>query len=451
MALSADHDREHGMPPRRTGTPAIEPLARGTDLAPFAPSASDYPALHTVAALVRALLVATLCGFLFIQGERIDWTLYGLAAALLVVSVGVMYACRQNRPSTVFSVAGITLEVLFLAELIGAWRTAGHDDARFLFILFYIPVLVAALLHGPPGAIYAAALAVFSFLARFGETEVLWRRLLLDMWLSHFVPLVLVAVLIAYLVTVAERERRRRAVRDEELLRSHQTIAMAQELHRATRPELSEHVPGAELVIRQANADTAFGGGDFCSILPLADGRYAICVADVAGKTIAGIATVPLAYAAFWVAAHHHQTPEECADEVDQLLQAATEPDVFVAFFIAFYDPPTGMLRWCNAGQPDAMLIQSGQTRLLYEGGPAVGAVPLPERGTYSGGEARLEPGGLLLIGTDGVLPPGAATFISQPPPEGTSLPALADRLLASAQIDDDRALVLLRRYPIAE
>ncbi len=419
---------------------------RPADIPPLAPRAADYPALHTVAALVRAVLVAVACSILVALGQHIDWTLYGLAAALAVLSAGVLWACRRGRPSTVFSLAAITLEILFVAELARAWRATDLGDAQWLFMLYYIPVLVAALLHGPPGAIYAAAFAVFSFLIRFGGSVPMWRRLLLEMWLSHFLPLVLVAVLISYLVTIAERERKRRALRDEELLRYHQTFAMAQEMHRAMRPELVEHVPGAELHVRLVNADTAFGGGDFCSVVALEDGRYAIAVADVAGKTLAGLATVPLAYAAFWVAAHHHHTPEECAEEVDRLLLAATEPDVFVAFFIAFYDPPTGVLRWCNAGQPEALLFQEGQARLLYEGGAAVGAVPAAEGRGYVGAETRLEPGGLVVIGSDGTLPPGGRAILPEAPDDSASLEALADGILARAPAEDDRALVLLRR-----
>lgn len=422
--------------PTRTGT------SRPVSL--LAPSPSDYPSLHAVAALVRSVLVAVICAILFGLGRDIDSTLYALAAALLATSGAVLFACRRDRPSTVFSLAAITLEILFLIELMRAWRAAQLGDPQWLFMLLYIPVLVAALLHGPAGAVYASALAILTFLVRFGESDTQRRLLLVDMWLTHFVPLVVLTVLLGYLVAIAERERRRRTARDEEVLRQAEALSLAREFHRATRPELASGIPGVEVVVRQENADTAFGGGDFCSIVALEDGRYAIGVADVAGKTLAGLASVPLAYAAFWVAVHHHDSPEECAEVIHRLLLGATEPDVFVAFFVAYYEPSSGRLRWCNAGQPDGLLLTREGTRWLREGGPATGAAPLSAGQAYEAAEAVVAPGDLLAVGSDGALTDQSRARLEAG--REAALAELADAVLAAAAHEDDRALVLLRR-----
>lgn len=412
---------------------------------------AEHGALDAVAALIRICLAVGITVSLYVVGAlqaSVDWVAYGLAALLVALSGGVVIAARYGYSSKVLSACAISLEVVLLAEWIRVLGRLGLEvDVSSLFLLTYVPVLVAALKHGPLGSVLAAALAIVAYLARVGGVAVLVRRLLFEMGLTYFVPLVVVAALMGWLVSVAEAERRRRAERDEELFEFRHTLVLAREMRLAIRPELVPALPGLELAVRQADADTALGGGDFCAIIRAGPTKYAIGVADVAGKTLAGLATVPLAYAAFWVASHHHEKPEACMDDVDSLLGSATQPESFVALFIGFYDAATGVLGYCNAGQPDGLLIRGGTVQRLVRGGPAVGAVPADDHASYEGGEVRLEPGDLVVIGSDGVLGgPDAAERVSTLARGIPDLQRLADAILGGANPEDDRALVLLRR-----
>ncbi len=414
-------------------------------------AAPGYITVDAVAACIRVCFVLGVSAGLVAYGARTEWRVYWLATLLLGCSGAVIWNSRHRRPSTWLSLSALTLEVLFMSELIRALRSLGLGDAEWVFVLYYVPVFVAALLHGPPGAIYTAALAILAFLVRLGGYARLMADLLQEMWLSHFVPLVLVAVLLGYLAVIADRERKRRVEQDLELVRYHQTFALAREMQEALRPELVTALPHTDLAVRLVAADRAFGGGDFCSIVELPDGRYAIAVADIAGKTLTGLATVPLAYAAFWVAAHHHHRPEDCVEEIDRLLGSATQPDVFAAFFVAIYDPPTGRLTYCNAGQPDALILRAGGSEPLSLGGPAAGAVPGAAREPYESGETHLDPGDWLVIGSDGAIgSEGSRGRVEALAKRMPGADRLCDAILASADAHDDRSLVVMRRAPEA-
>jgi len=409
-----------------------------------------------VAAGIRLALVIVVAGTLLLLSTSIDWTAYGLAVLIVILSGGVVIASRRGQPSIWLQRGAITVEVVLLCEWMrsvsGQEVTIGPGiqlsfDAKSLFLLAYVPVLVSAITDGTGGALLTACLAILAFVSRIAHTAAAIQAILLDMALSHFVPLLVVAALMGYLVSVADRERRARAQRDVELVQFRHTLALAAEMQEAIRPEIAANIPNAEVLVRQSVAERSVGGGDFCAIVPVGADVYAVAVADVAGKTLAGLATMPLAYAAFWVASHHHPAAEDCLADIDRLLESATRPDVFVAIFVGRYDASTGELTYCNAGQPDGLLVTPAGVSRLTAGGPAAGAVPPDARRPYESATVRLEPGDLLILGTDGVLGnEEAAERMAKLATEVSDLGRLADSVMGMCDPSDDRALLLLRR-----
>jgi sigma-B regulation protein RsbU (phosphoserine phosphatase) len=69
--------------------------------------------------------------------------------------------------------------------------------------------------------------------------------------------------------------------------------------------------------------------------------------------------------------------------------------------FLARLDLAAGALSYCNAGHPPALLLRSdGNSELLHEGGPVLGALKEVE---YSSGQAVLQKGDLVLAYSDGI------------------------------------------------
>jgi phosphoserine phosphatase RsbU/P len=73
----------------------------------------------------------------------------------------------------------------------------------------------------------------------------------------------------------------------------------------------------------------------------------------------------------------------------------------FVTLFGCVLSPATGELEWANAGHNPPFLVRAGGgVEQLEGGGPPLGILPMA---SYEACRARLEPGDLLVLYTDGV------------------------------------------------
>ncbi len=84
----------------------------------------------------------------------------------------------------------------------------------------------------------------------------------------------------------------------------------------------------------------------------------------------------------------------------DVCLMASAAP--LASLFVARLDPATGVLDYCSAGHPPALLLRAnGKLELLSDGGLLLGVIPAAP---YIGGRVELGRGDVLLAYSDGVL-----------------------------------------------
>ena len=417
-----------------------------------------FVGIDSVACAIRILLVALASSALLAAERTVSLTTHGVGAVVVIVSGATVAAARRGQRTEWLHRSAIALEVVLLAEWIRVFSgitveiTEGWSvvlRAQPLFTLAYIPVLVSALLDGPRGSMATSLLAIIAYIVRVGQSATGMRAVMLSAFGPQFVPLLLVALAMGYLARAAQRERAERDRRDADLAEFSQTLRLAAEMHESVRPHVEASIPGADLVVREISSERGLGSGDFCAVLPGEDHVYWFCVADVAGRTLAGLASMPLAYAAFWTSVRHHERPEDSVREISELLDRSTRHDVFVALFLARYDARTGEFRYCNAGQPHGLLVSGGDVVRLTEGGPPAGAIPATMGPEYRGGSLALEPGATVLIGTDGVLGDEdvAGRVEKLLLEQGGSLEGLARSVLAEAGAEDDRGIIMLRRH----
>jgi serine phosphatase RsbU (regulator of sigma subunit) len=120
---------------------------------------------------------------------------------------------------------------------------------------------------------------------------------------------------------------------------------------------------------------------------------------------------------------------------------------VFVALFVGIYEPASGRLEYCNAGQPDALVVRADGAERLHTGGPAPGAVPGSESARYAASECILAPGDTLLVATDGVAgDEGIAARMENLARRLADVEQLAEAVLGLGDSRDDRAVLVLRR-----
>ncbi|MDH6431897.1 serine phosphatase RsbU (regulator of sigma subunit) [Streptomyces sp. SAI-144] len=152
---------------------------------------------------------------------------------------------------------------------------------------------------------------------------------------------------------------------------------------------------------------SALIGGDWYDALELADGETLLSVGDLTGHGVAvasGMATLLGAVRGMAMAGTQ---PGQLMSLLNQLLDATVQPALGSAVCCR-YRPETRTLVWAQAGHPAPLLFRSGTGRRLNSpDGVLLGAT---SGAVYAQAEETLEPGDLLLLHTDGLVPGRTST-----------------------------------------
>ena len=144
-------------------------------------------------------------------------------------------------------------------------------------------------------------------------------------------------------------------------------------------------------------------GGDYYDFIPLADGRLAIAIGDVAGHGLGSALLAADARAALRECLAHGDSLEACLQHMNDLLQADTSDEMYMTLLLGILDSEGRLFEFATAGHHMPVLVRRDRVERL----PPVGSnIPLGvRRGLRFGLEAplRLEPSDLLLLFTDGV------------------------------------------------
>jgi serine phosphatase RsbU (regulator of sigma subunit) len=143
-------------------------------------------------------------------------------------------------------------------------------------------------------------------------------------------------------------------------------------------------------------------GGDYYDCIPLADGRFALVIADVSGKGIPAALLVSSLHAYLSAYLEGSGTLVQLASKLNKVLFNASTADKFVTAFIALLTPATGEIECVNAGHnPGYILRQNRSIDELRIGGLPLGSFELDI--PYDCQRTVLGKGDRLLLYTDGV------------------------------------------------
>ena len=143
-------------------------------------------------------------------------------------------------------------------------------------------------------------------------------------------------------------------------------------------------------------------GGDYYEFIPLPEDRWLIIIADVAGKGIAAALQVAAIRASIYALVGRELAIRAVMRHANRFFHDSVDAGRYVTLFYAVLDVPTRQIIYVNAGhQPPLVVRPDGSVDKLWSGGVPIGMFESPR---YFEGGARLRPGDLLALYTDGIV-----------------------------------------------
>lgn len=177
-------------------------------------------------------------------------------------------------------------------------------------------------------------------------------------------------------------------------------LEAARAIQRSLLPQSTPAIDGYSLSFRSTPCYEV--GGDYVDIVPLADGRLMMVLADVAGKGLAS-ALVSMTFRSSFRAICGAGLPlEEMAARLNTLhwQEGAEARRRYVTALVVCLDPRTHTIEAVNAGHNPAFLAGRGDPAMIGASGPPLGL--LPHR-RYESVTFPLDEGGRMLLYTDGL------------------------------------------------
>ncbi len=141
-------------------------------------------------------------------------------------------------------------------------------------------------------------------------------------------------------------------------------------------------------------------GGDFYDVISIDDSHLYLALADATGHGLPAALQVRDVYTGLRMGLSREFKITRTLERLNRIICRSRLSTRFVSLFLAELDM-NGSLMFCNAGHPPALLVHSdGTIDRLSTGGTLLG--PFPDT-RYSIGLARLGPGELLLLYSDGI------------------------------------------------
>ncbi|GGN10815.1 PP2C family protein-serine/threonine phosphatase [Streptomyces fuscichromogenes] len=148
-------------------------------------------------------------------------------------------------------------------------------------------------------------------------------------------------------------------------------------------------------------------GGDWYDALELSDGDTLLSVGDLTGHGVAVASGMTMLLGAVRGMAMAGTQPGQLMTLLNQLLDATVQPALGSAVCCR-YRPATRTLTWAQAGHPAPLLFRGGTGCALSA--PDGVLLGVTSGAGYGQAEVTLEPGDLLLLHTDGVVPGHSGT-----------------------------------------
>jgi len=180
---------------------------------------------------------------------------------------------------------------------------------------------------------------------------------------------------------------------------------IAETLQRSLLPGSLPSVPGVSVAARYLPA-RAEGqvGGDWYDVVPLDDGGLALTIGDVSGHGVEAASLMGRLRDALRAAALEGEDIAPATERVDRMMQSQRPGDDSIATALfAVLGADGADLHFASAGHPPPLVVRPDGSADYLEGGLST-PLGVAANGRRAAADARLEPGSLLLLYTDGLV-----------------------------------------------
>ncbi|MGE5222317.1 MAG: SpoIIE family protein phosphatase [Omnitrophica WOR_2 bacterium] len=179
-------------------------------------------------------------------------------------------------------------------------------------------------------------------------------------------------------------------------------LVMAGRIQADILPEKAPVIAGWDIAAKLESARET--SGDFYDFIPLANQNWGIVIADVTDKGMGAALFMALTNTLIRTyATRYPAVPALTMNVVNQRLLSDTRGSMFVTAFYGILEPHTGRLRYSNAGHPPPYMLSLKKGKPVDQLRPTGMALGLLEDTHWQQKIAKLYPGDVLLLYTDGV------------------------------------------------
>jgi sigma-B regulation protein RsbU (phosphoserine phosphatase) len=176
-------------------------------------------------------------------------------------------------------------------------------------------------------------------------------------------------------------------------------IVEAQRIQQSILPSRIPQYEGYDIWGRTVPAEIV--SGDFYDYIPISDSILGLAIADGSGHGLPAALVVRDVYMGLRMATDRDFKIVKTLEKLNAIIHRGRLTTKFVSLFYGELETG-GILIYCNAGHnPPFVLNTRGQVEFLRNGGPVLG--PTPDA-TYTRGFAKLLPGDLLCMYSDGII-----------------------------------------------
>lgn len=177
-------------------------------------------------------------------------------------------------------------------------------------------------------------------------------------------------------------------------------LSLATKIQRSILPEIIKGNKDFEIGATMLPARQV--SGDFYDFFLIDADRLGIAIGDVSGKGIPAALFMAVSRTLLRATALHGNTPRDCLEHVNRVLLKQSDGEVFLTLLYGILNLKTGEFEFSAGGQPPPCLVSAtGKGRFLRE--PRGMMLGMLDEAAYESAKAQIEPGGLLVLYTDGV------------------------------------------------